>query len=57
MPLKPGKNNIGNNITTEEGAGKPFNQAKAITLNKAYGPPKKMKPSRPKPMRKPTGRG
>lgn len=39
--LKSGKQNIGPNIKTEEGAGKPKKQATAIALNKAGVPPKK----------------
>lgn len=57
MPLKPGKTNIGNNIKTEEKAGKPLNQARAIALNKAYGP-KPKRPTNNKPNRvRPRGRG
>jgi len=37
MPLLPGKKNIGANITIEENAGKPHDQALAIALQKAYG--------------------
>jgi hypothetical protein len=35
MPLKPGKENIGKNIKTEEAAGKPRKQAVAIALSEA----------------------
>lgn len=35
MPLKPGKANIGNNVKTEESAGRPYKQALAIALDKA----------------------
>lgn len=35
MPLLPGKKNIGTNIKTEEGAGKPPKQAIAIALSVA----------------------
>ncbi len=35
MPLKKGKKNIGNNIKTEEKAGKPYKQALAIALSVA----------------------
>lgn len=35
MPLLPGKNNIGANIETEMGVGKPREQAIAIALNVA----------------------
>lgn len=35
MPLLPGKRNIGNNIATEQAAGKPRAQAVAIALNTA----------------------
>ena len=45
MPLLPGKKNIGHNITVEEAAGKPHNQALAIALSKAYDRPKKKKRS------------
>lgn len=41
MPLLPGKKNIGKNIKTEEAHGKSAKVAKAIALNKAYGPKKK----------------
>jgi hypothetical protein len=40
MPLLKGKANIGRNIETEEGAGKPHDQALAIALRVA-GVPKK----------------
>lgn len=43
MPLKSGKENIGENIKTEEKAGRPKRQALAIALSKAYGPKKKKK--------------
>ena len=36
MPLRPGKENIGANIKTEEAHGKPFKQAQAIALHEAY---------------------
>ena len=35
MPLLKGKKNVGRNIKTEEGAGKPRKQAIAIALSKA----------------------
>jgi hypothetical protein len=35
MPLLPGKSNIGPNIKTEQGAGKPYKQALAIALSTA----------------------
>jgi hypothetical protein len=35
MPLEPGKSGIGPNITTEEQAGKPHDQALAIALDEA----------------------
>ncbi len=42
MPLLDGKKNIGRNIKTEENEGKkPYKQALAIALSKAYGPQKR----------------
>ena len=42
MPLLSGKKNIGANIKAEEtSGGKPYRQALAIALNKAYGPKKR----------------
>jgi hypothetical protein len=35
MPLKPGKKNIGNNISEMEAAGHPHKQAVAAALNEA----------------------
>lgn len=35
MPLKPGKKNIGSNISEMEKAGHPKNQAIAVALNEA----------------------
>lgn len=43
MPLKKGKKNIGANIKTEMGAGKPKKQAIAIALNVAGESKKKKK--------------
>lgn len=45
MPLKEGKSKkvMGDNYNAEIAAGKPPKQAKAIMLNKAYGPKKKGK--------------
>lgn len=53
MPLRRGKMGIGPNIKTEEAAGKPPAQAKAIALNVARDsgadmPGPKMKPTGPK---------
>lgn len=42
MPLMPGKKNIGRNIKTEMGAGKPQKQSIAIALSVARKKPKKM---------------
>ena len=39
-PLKPGIQNIGNNIKEMQSAGHPRNQSVAAALNKAYGKPK-----------------
>ena len=36
MPLLKGKKNIGPNIKTEEGTGKPYRQALAIALSTTY---------------------
>jgi hypothetical protein len=41
MPLRPGKKNIGNNISEMEAAGHPYRVARAAALRKAYGKPKK----------------
>ena len=41
MPLLPGKSTLGQNIKTEEAAKKPYKQALAIALSKAYGPQKR----------------
>jgi len=36
MPLLPGKENVGHNITVEREAGKPLDQATAIALHTAH---------------------
>lgn len=41
MPLLKGKANIGKNIRELKGTGRPFKQAVAIALQKAYGKRKK----------------
>jgi hypothetical protein len=43
MPLKPGKKNIGNNISEMEKSGHSYDQSRAAALSKAYGPKKKAK--------------
>ena len=48
MPLRPGKKNIGRNISEMEAAGHPYNQARAAALRKAYGKPKKKKTKKKK---------
>jgi hypothetical protein len=48
MPLLPGKKNIGNNIRTEEAAGKPYAQALAIALNTAGKGPTRTSPRKGK---------
>jgi len=48
MPLYPGKENIGKNIKTEMGAGKPRRQAIAIALSKAKMAGEKQPAPRPR---------
>ena len=47
MPLLPGKKNIGNNIKEMMNTGHPYNQARAASLNKAYGAKKPKTPKSP----------
>jgi len=43
MPLRSGKKNIGPNIDELRKSGRPYKQALAIALTKAYGRKKKKK--------------
>ncbi len=47
MPLKPGKKNIGSNVSEMEASGYPHDQAVAAALNTALDKKKKPKPKPP----------